>query len=268
MILQNVPFDQYLVMPGVSNSQLKHFQDTPFHFYANVLSPDRPADEETVSKKIGKAFHTMFIERDCFDDRYAVQPEGVSLVTKEGRQFKLDNAHKAPLTHNAWLNLKLMDAAACRIPQLMQLMGNSLMQREVSVTWVDPEFGVQCKARPDLVFPMGDGDVIMLDVKTTDDVSPKEFYYNALRFGYDVQQAIYTDALKHNGLNVSSFIFVVVGSSYPHIAKMYTLYEDIVMLGKVKYRDRISQYAKCLTSGVWPAYGDDVSEIMPGGLLE
>lgn len=83
----------------------------------------------------------------------------------------------------------------------------------------DPATGELCRCRPDWAHPTGDRGVILVDVKTCGDASPREFGRQVARKGYHRQAAFYSDGYEiASGKRVLGFVFVAVESTWPFAA--------------------------------------------------
>jgi hypothetical protein len=162
-----------------------------------------------------------------------------------------------------------MAAAIFAHPLARALFVTSDTEAELSAYWNDPITGVLCRCRPDL----WRADGILVDLKTTDDASPEEFSRSVLNWRYHVQAAMYLDgialAIDQLPADVSlppgvqvprEMVFVAVEKKPPHAVAVYRLDADAMEIGRREYRRDLDSYARCLASGVWPAYGD---QLMP-----
>jgi len=260
MIIQNLPFIDYLAIEAVSNSRLKHMADSPFHCYQNCLNPERPDEVRTVSQTKGSATHTYVLEKEKFDSLFVVAPDGYDLRTKNGKEWKSNNTDRAVVRHNEFLQVKGMREAVMSISKAAMLINSPRAQKEVTLTWIDEETGLACKARPDVMIET-DGKVILLDLKTTEDVEKFKFKRSVIKYGYDTQQAMYGDGVRANGLIVSAFIFIPVSSSWPFVSCMYTLPVGMEDKGYYKYRERMLKYKACADLNSWPAFGQEIIEL-------
>lgn len=77
----------------------------------------------------------------------------------------------------------------------------AVAEKETEVFWVDPDFGIPCKAKIDMV---KNGEFVA-ELKTTSAYSEKSFLRKAVKTGYDRQLAFYADSLPAPPKQVSIF---------------------------------------------------------------
>lgn len=119
-IVSGMPNDEYHAHPAIGSSGLKRFMQSPLHYWAAYLDPDREK-KDPKHFRVGRAWHCAVFEPEAFGARYAVNhdvhpatkravllqqflaipstdlpvvaaetmlvalPEGLSLTTKEGK---------------------------------------------------------------------------------------------------------------------------------------------------------------------------------------
>jgi exodeoxyribonuclease VIII len=91
-IYLDMPFDQYLALPRISDGGLTRLMEGPASFWAGSwMNPDRKADEDTKAMPHGRAYHCARLEPDQFAARYVrqISPEdyGDRPVLKNGTQI-------------------------------------------------------------------------------------------------------------------------------------------------------------------------------------
>jgi len=147
-----------------------------------------------------------------------------------------------------------------------------------------PKFGVligdskrQVSFVADLTFPGADGQEvthrvkgradylnrekgIITDLKTTGFGSPRRVGANFWTFAYDVQTALYTDALSALLGQEIAFYFVVARTCKPYIVTVYNGHNTTEMaggllgIGRRAYQTYLEQLAECRRTGVWRGY--------------
>ena len=127
---------------------------------------------------------------------------------------------------------------------------------EISIFWVDKQFGVPCKARLDIW-----NFSIIGDLKTTVDASPEGFGKAIANYGYSIQAANYISACEH-GLNESpqAFIFIAVESDEPHNVGVYAIDHADILYGRARMDTALERYARALDAGVWSGYSDRIEK--------
>lgn len=185
----------------------------------------------------------------------------VKLWSDVKSEWMANNGQRLVLTPDQWEQLHNMRAAVFAHPvasKLMQMEGKA----EQSVYWTDKETGELCRCRPDW-WPGN----LCVDLKTTDDASPLGFAKSIANYGYDTQDAFYTDGLEAVGKPVRALLFLAVEKT-AHVVEgqsfgvaVYQLDEASRALGRAKYRADLNLFAQCVKSGKWPNYGDAIQPI-------
>jgi exodeoxyribonuclease VIII len=131
--------------------------------------------------------------------------------------------------------------------------------REVSAFATDPETGVRCRARFDVLNPDG-----AADLKTTaGSASRAGFGREAARYGYPVQEAFYLDVLSwldRSSADNLPMRWIVVEKRPPHLVAVHEFPELVRMFARDLAAEARRTYAECKATDTWPGYGDDVIE--------
>lgn len=261
-IYAGISNEAYHAGPGISKSGLDKLARSPAHYHEAYLSLTSKKPVETPAMAMGTAVHTAILEPEDFHDRYHIAPK-VDARTKDGKAAKeaaqaeaaakgailIDDATHATVSAMA-ASVRRHDTA----PNILEA-GHA----ELSVYWIDKDSGVLCRCRPDWL-----GLDVVLDVKTTEDASPRGFYFGSVKkYNYAMQAAFYLDGLKANGVEPHDFIFAAVEKSPPHVTALYSLQAADLADGRDQYKALLETYAECTATGHWPGYHIG---IMPLGL--
>ena len=236
--------EQYHADPAVSASHIKAIMQSPYHYWARYVDPNRKPVEPTAAMKLGSLAHCAILEPDELLQRYgvcgarntkagkeqaaAMEAEGIEAVTSSDMALALSMA-TAVRNHSA---------AAALLKQ---------GKAEQSFWWDDLPSGMRCKCRPDWYH----GSTVV-DIKTTTDASPQAFARAVATFAYHVQAAHYLAGLH----GAERFVFVAVEKTYPHAVALYELDADALALGRTTRDNALDVIAGCKAADVWPGYGD------------
>lgn len=260
-IVHGLSAAEYHAHPAISKSKLDQIARSPFHYHAAYLSPEKPERDETAAMKLGTLAHCAVLEPDQLEHRYIIQPPELDMRSAAGK------AWKAGIKDGFTVISDEMNKAACRIDTSLRRLPDiasalSIGKPEVSVFYRDEITGLDLKARLDWVHECGDGGVIILDVKTTQDASPRQFARSVAAYRYHCQSAYYTDLYqKASGRTVHAFVFAVCESNAPHAAACYQLTEAATHRGRALYREDLQLLKSCIDRNTWPAYGDEVQPL-------
>lgn len=273
-----IDIEAYHGGPGISKSGLDSINANPAIYYARHLDPKRPPPKDRAGQLEGSLAHCAILEPDEFAKRYRTLPKDAPRRPSEA-QWNAKNPSDESKASMAWwtewnsaTNGATIITAdqhdiACRqaesvrkLPEVRQALEKGVA--EASAYWIDPATGVLCRCRPDWAHQPNDSGVILLDVKTCGDASPEDFARQVARKRYHVQDAFYSDGFGlASGLEVLGFVFVAVESEYPYAAAALMLDADGRDIGRRAYRRNVDTYARCMETGEWPGYSDQIEII-------
>lgn len=237
---------------------------TPAHYAAEKFLKVRQKDSDSL--KFGREFHHLLLECDASEKeayfaKFWQMPDGLTLRSKKGKDwasnhdmaFRLTPAYSKRLA-----NLKGM-LTSCESSQVVQSFLRSPKHlKELALEWFDPNLGIYCAGRADLISQDDNGRYRIVDFKTTTNCNLPTFYYSVKEYWYHVQAAMYRDGLMYQlGLDYSpDYTIVAIEKKPPFALRVYHLSDDILNDGYQLYMTAAECYAKCLKSGLWPSYND------------
>lgn len=250
----------------VSKSHLDLVARSPLHYWARYVDPNRVEPEPTPAMTIGSALHTHVLELDTWDQRYVVMPEGIDRRTKAGKAeweaFSTAATGRTVLSKADAELVMRMGQAVYSHPAAAMLL-NLPGKAETTWMWTDRQTGVRCKCRPDWLTDDGS---LVIDLKTTEDASPRGFQKSVSQWRYHVQAAWYLDGLEQaRGERPEQFIFIVVEKKPPHAVAVYAADAEMVALGQQTAARDLEVLATCKAANAWPGYSDQIETItVPG----
>jgi hypothetical protein len=282
----SISYEDYRRLPGINSSLLKAVDAlTPAHAWSKYLDPEAPPPVDAAALIIGNAVHTLVLEREQWEQRYAFPPED---APKRPTDAQRNAAKPSAATTTAIEFWDAFDAAAAgktilsrdhvtiaaslehaiRIhPVLGPWFASPSPLNEISLSWVDPS-GAECKARLDAVRIMPDH-IRVLDLKTTQDGSPREFARSVIRYGYLLQGAFYADAAAAcrgaiaelqglpsyalDGMPIV-FEFIAAEKAHPYLVARYELTDDQMAIGRERYQKALAAVHAADATGYWPGY--------------
>jgi hypothetical protein len=144
------------------------------------------------------------------------------------------------------------------------LLANPERASELSAYWHDDETSVRCRARFDVVAPVGDW-LVLGDVKTTSvSADPDDFGKTAANHGLYIQRSWYVAAAVACGMapiEAIDFVFINVETEPPHEVSMTRLKPRAIALGDKKMRQAIRLFADCTANNHWPSYGSGIHDV-------
>lgn len=249
--LLDIPADQYHAHPAVGHSGLVRIMRSPAHYQEYVTHPPEP----TPVMAFGSAFHVAILEPERFGQTFVVAPK-FDRRTKEGKAaaeaWEAENAGKTALTAEHMAAIEQMVASVRNHAGAAKLLSDGMA--EMSGFWNDQETGIGCKCRPDFLAMAGETITGIVDVKTCRDASADGFARAIANFGYDVQAAFYHDGLKALTGRAIPFYFVAVETEPPYAVAAYKASDEVIEVGRAKYRSALQLLKWCRENDRWPAY--------------
>ncbi len=255
VVLDNLPFADYLALPGWGSSTLKAMRKGP---PARVLWQQAHA-ETTDAMRLGSAVHAwMLSSQGAFDGLYAHKPDGMSFATKEGKAWREEQSGKVILTHGEWTTI----AAIAEALSAKALVEKCLLERdgaEVTLQWTDLATGEACKGRPDWMTGR-----YIYDLKVSRHAAGQALAYRAYMEGWMHQLAHYRSGATHCGLDqIDGGRLVVVTPTAPHFVYTLEVKRDSLDLLQMENEATLAQLGQCRDSGIWPGTPDEWTPIEP-----
>jgi hypothetical protein len=248
-------FSDYLSIPACNWSSLKRMGVSPLHYRHHMDSPPTPPTDAMV---IGSATHKAVLEPEDFGSEYAVWT-GARRAGKEWDAFCAANAGKEILREQDVDRVQALALSVQRHPGCARYLDGPGVN-ELTIEWNDLPTGVACKGRADRVTDDG----VLIDLKTTRDLTPRPFMAASCRLGYHAQLAFYADGLRASGYDVHKVVILAVESSAPYDCGVFVLGEDVLYAGRKEYRALLRRLAECRESGRWPGrYEEEQSLELP-----
>lgn len=243
----------------MSKTNLVYFMKSPFHYWANVLSPDAPPFKETDAMRVGKAFDSLLLTPNLFEQNFACAPD-VDRRTKDGKaiyeEFIQLNQGKTIISNDQWDTIHLMYKSVLSNPtakMLLDLPGEPQKYLE----WNDSLTGAPCKGYSDKFCANG-SEYLILEVKSVEDASPEAFGKAVINYYNDLQASLYVDAFEAMGYGRPAFIWIAVENKYPYQTALYYAPENLLQSGTDRYRPYLKKWMECLENNEWPGYSDKI----------
>lgn len=272
--IHTLTIEAYHTGPGISKSKLWQLHTrTPFHArFAETAS--------TEAQKFGNAAHTAVLEPNLFEPKYMRGPDDRRGNKWGAAQEIAQQSGKKCLTSGDYDDALRLRDALHRSPDIRKLTsGVPAIEQSAYIT--DEETGELVRCRPDIY----SHDMrVMADLKATTDAGSFQFAKRCAEFGYNVQEAVYSDTwTKAGGGDVDAFLFIAVERKAPHAFCLYELTPYAAAEGHAIYRSALERWHACMEaerelraertgapecrdldeylSPAWPMYGEGVQEL-------
>jgi len=242
-----------------SRSFLTKFEKSPLA----ALHAMNEKKEPTPAMLFGSAYHAYMdgtFERDYVTDLEIC-------LTIGGAKPRATNAYKEWVAAQTKIIFSI-DSLAEIIKMKAQLEQNSVVKRINAFDLVQEEpfraivDGFKIKCKPDgLQLNRGkDGEHLIIDWKTTDDL--KYLKNNIIKYGYDVQAAMYCDIISqlHGGESNMLFIFQEKNAPYEVMPVFIKAGGEMMAEGRRKWKQYATLANECFLKNHWPAASDMLIE--------
>jgi len=254
--------DAYHAHPAISKSGLDLIARSPLHFWARYLDPNRVPTEPTAAMRLGTAVHTHVLELHQWQQRYITAPEGIDRRYKVGKEawaaFEAQSEGRTVISREDADLVMAMGRAVFGHPAAAMLLGLP-GKAETTHMWTDAATGLQCKCRPDW---LTDDGRLIVDLKTTENASPREFARSIAEWRYHVQAAWYLDGIEQaTGTRPEQFIFICVEKKAPFACAVYAADAEMIAAGAQTAARDLEVLATCKAADAWPGYNNQIEPI-------
>lgn len=250
----------YFEAPGVNWSSLKHMRDSPMAYKYAIENPQ--PDKEAFA--IGRAIHCQVFEPEEFARRFVTWYGG----TRRGKEWDEFVAE-----HDGFTILKATDAqlvqyvanAVCSHPLAAQYIGGGTVEQPIF--WQDPDTGLRCKAKPDLIRP---DKRILLDLKSCRSADGRRFGAESARFGYHHQLAHYSAGCERGlGWRPEKVLVVAVEKTAPHDVGVFEVDPVALEIAGQEVAALLQKLRKCMDTDQWPGRYSEVQALqLPAWVYE
>lgn len=240
---------EYREHPAISRSDLWKISESPEKFKYYRENPEEP----TPALVFGQLFHLMALQADTLDDEFAVAPN-VDRRTKAGKeeyaQFELGAQGKTIITADMYEQAHAMCESLYSNELAVKLLKG---EKEKPFFWTDEMTGEECKCRTDVLTEIGEN-LVIVDLKSTDNARTDDFMKSAIRYGYDFQSAMYSEGVKMNTGREPLFVFVAVEKKPPYAVNIMQSDKLLLRRGYDIFRELIGIYHDCKRTNNWYGY--------------
>lgn len=231
----------------LSPSMLSVLAKSPEEFHARFIAKTMKT-EPTEAMVFGTLLHTLIMEPETVDERFIVASK-VDRRTKEGKAAWSEFLSKADgreiVSEDVFDECTKAADAVLQHDQVAKLLGRKA-DIETPLPWELLEVPMKC--RPDAVYH----DLrLIVDYKTTEDASPKEFARSVHKYGYDRQAWAYREAVFQITGEMYRFLFVCVNKTEPYTAAVYELGPSEMLGGEASGCALVRDYKRRVETNDW-----------------
>lgn len=272
--VHDISNEQYHNSDGVSRSALWLFKKAPTYYYHRYINPYYVDHKTNKNLIMGNLVHCLVLERELFDQEYIIKQELIPLpkdkllrdIGKEefekqkdrraatiesnkflSESFEKESQGKQVIAQDVYDEAKKIAGSVLQDELSQSLLDGAKIEQ--SIFWTDKQTGLQFKSRPDAMLGS-----MVIDLKTTVDGSYRNFQRSAYSYGYYLQIAMASEALKSIGVDMEKFIILAVEKGEPYATATFIIDDEAVQYGLDQFHSLASKFKECLDSGRWPSY--------------
>lgn len=240
---------EYREHPAISRSELFKIRESPEKFKYYQENPEKT----TPSLVFGQLFHAMALQPETVADLFAVAPN-VDRRTKTGKEefarFETEAEGKTVVTADMYQQATEMCEALNKNEFVKKLLKG---EKEKTFFWDDDLTGEPCKCRTDVLTEIGDN-LIVVDLKSTENAETEAFMKSAIKYGYDFQSAMYSKGVEVNTGKKPLFVFIAIEKTAPYAINILQADELFIRRGYDLFREYIGVYHDCKQTDNWYGY--------------
>lgn len=170
------------------------------------------------------------------------------------------DAGRIPLKPAQVTKAKAMAQAVRDHPDAGPLFAEGTGMPERSIFWTHERTGMSCRAMLDWLSLTPKLPPLIVDLKSTKDVSKRGVMKAITEYRYYQQDPWYRAAVASLGYDLEDvgFVFVFVGSDAPHLVTVTVIDDEALAEGMACNEDAIDEWVRCQDTGIWPPYAEGI----------
>jgi len=245
-----------------SKSLLVQFEKSPLAAFTYMNEKKEP----TPAMIFGQAYHAII--DGSFKDSFVSDKEIYDSIG--GKSPRSTNAYKEWVANQDKLIIQFNDIEVLKL-MMLQLKQNEVVKKINAFELVQEQpfkaeiSGYKVKCKPDgLQIGRGkNGENLIIDWKTTDDLSEYSIKRSIIKFGYDVQAALYCEIIsKLNNDSETNMLFIFQEKNAPYdVLPVLVKWDgETMQFGRDKWREYAALAEMCFSTNVWPGVASKYSE--------
>lgn len=247
---------------AIGSTMLREFAKSRANFHGRYIAGTLPPKPPTPAMRLGTLVHQLILQPEIdplvlpdFDWRskagklefvaWAAHQHGVNVPTTA----TLKDDMLACVAHLPFVDPEMLEqaramaAAVLRSKVAGRLLG-APGRSEFAIRWQDPGTALMCKAMFDKII---DGHHIVVDIKTTEDASPRSFASTCARYQYDWQAVWYRAGYRQLTGALPRFVFVMVEKQGLHEVGCHELTDADIERAEREVAQQVVDLADCLS---------------------
>lgn len=250
----------YRAYDAVSQSDMKRCYENPQLYHEQHIAKTRPKDPPSKSQQWGTRMESVL----RLDSNFLVIPPSALNADGHRKGAAWTELEARSALEFPGLDLLKVEEAECFDAAQQNVCGHDLAKRLIyspsaqwsrRYTWQCPLTGMALKGELDILDVQLE---TVTDVKTADDIDLRTWEGDILRYGYDIQAAMYLEAATLAYPEVAwSYAWVVVRNKAPFNVEVYECSQELLEIGQRRLEHRKLFFKECVESGRWvtPTHG-------------
>jgi hypothetical protein len=249
----NISNADYHGSAPLSKSNLHLLTKSPAHF---KYALDHKS-ETTAAMSFGTAFHAYVLEPEKFNEEFIVAPK-IDRRTAEGKRIAAEIAEsgKIPISEEDMTVIQTMAENVLSNQYAARLLSG---EKEQSYFWTDERTGIQLKCRPDCRTDFANVSVIV-DLKTCNNAETNAFFRDCIKYGYDLQAALYTRGVEKVEGRPHRFVFIAVEKEPPYAFNILEADRLFIEKGNADLERYLDTVVRCTETNNWYGYNGENGE--------
>lgn len=240
---------EYRQHHAISRSELFKIGESPEKFKYYREHPEEP----TPALLFGQLFHAMSLQPENVWEQFAAMPN-VDRRTKAGKEAYEEFEASAEGKTIVSVDMVEQATSMCEALNKNEFVKKLLKgEKEKTFFWTDEMTGEECKCRTDVLTEIGEN-LIIVDLKTTDCAETDAFTRSAVKYGYDMQSAMYSEGVKANTGREPLFVFIAIEKKPPYSINILQADKLLIRRGYDLFREYIGIYHECKQTDNWYGY--------------
>jgi hypothetical protein len=263
-IFPKVPQGEYSSWKAASYSTVSPYFRSAAHGHYEETHPS----ESSSAQSLGIAAHAAILEPERFDSIVkrpaSLDGAGRGKVAQQARaNWEREHVGQEWVTEDEHdYAIAMRDAVYSHSTAAEILKSPGL--REVSLVWVDFEYGVKCKAKLDIL-ALWNGYRIIGDLKSCRDARPRAAASSMHKYDYHRQCAWYLSGAAALDPQDRNFVQIAVENDPPFGVAVYQIDGSDIQQGHDEMRLALDRYVKGHKTGKFPAYDSGMGILtLPG----
>jgi hypothetical protein len=213
-------------------------------------------DKNAFAEKVCIKPDQQWVDEAVTQDETLTKPRASGYYQKKNREFLLGREQKYIINDQgdqSWETIQAM-LESCFADKVIQgLIKNT--EYQLSVFWTDENTGLRLKTRPDICKRKKN---VIINVKTTEDGSPKGFAKDLVKYDYPIQACHEITGCMQSGVieSIDNYFWLVVEKKAPFNATVYDFDQEDLKMGMDELHYLYNRIKKANDQNLFPGYSD------------